>query len=72
MGSSPPLPRVMVEGARGSRVRGEAGPLRQGEGGHGGAAVHPGERSAQGGARTEGMETQVIGSGRVFTLSFPC
>ena len=44
--SSPPLPRVVEEGVQGSRVRGEAGLLRQGEGGHGGAAVHPGERSA--------------------------
>lgn len=39
-------------GERGGRL------LRQGEEGRGGAAVHPGESSAQGGAGTEGMEAQ--------------
>ena len=61
-GSSPPLPRVMEEGAWGSRVRGETSLLWQGVGGDGGAAVHPGERNAQGGegadAWMEGIETR--------------
>lgn len=52
----------MEEGAWGSWVRGETSLLWWGEEGNGRAAVHPGERSAQGGegadAWTEGMETR--------------